>query len=243
MSDISVKHSKANIYEFFFANKKRATYTNLGICLILILIFLLFALRPTILTIGSIKSKISQYEELNIKAEAKIKAGQKLQDEMNLSADDSANGMKNEIDYLNKVFQSDYNMKTVYSNIIQRAKDSNVAIRSIVPVYPSENNTGLGFDTTDGSPSPSWYTLTLSVEGKDLQSVESFVRRLEGYQNFPVLSRVSGMNISNEIESAKVNSGDISNATTKTARVVVCNVQLVIYLDETRYEKPEENIN
>jgi hypothetical protein len=241
MAEVTVKHSKANIYEFFFSNKKRATYSNLGISIVLVIVFLVFALRPTILTIGSIKTKIKDYEVLNKKAEAKISASKLLQDQMNLTSDESANGLKDQIEFINKTFQYNYSLKSIYTNVVQRAKASNVAIRSLVPEFPGQQVAISSFDNSSESPSDTSYFLNISVEGRDMASVENFIKTLEGYENFPLISRLNSASIVDEAESAKI-SEDPTSLKLNT-HVVVGSVQLIVYLDKSRYEEPVVPVN
>lgn len=242
MADTNIKHSKANIYDFFFSNKKRATYTNLGISLVLIIVFILFALRPTIVTIGNIKSKIEQYQTVNRNAESKIKAAKNLQSQINTSSDEVSGGLKDEIDYVNKVFQESLSLKSIYTNLIKRAEIHNVVVRNITPNYPNgEISSVTNFDVSEFSPSQASYTLNFTIEAKDFISIENYIKSLEGYQNFPLLSRIHSINITDEFESAKI-SEDTTVDNKKISQLVVANIQMVIYLDETRYE-PEETMN
>lgn len=232
MSDLTVKHSKANIYEYFLANKTRSTYTNIAISILLVVVFIFFALRPTILTVATIREKIKQYQDLNKKAEAKVEAGKKLQDQLNLTSTESPIGLKSEIEFMNKSFLSDYGLRPVFSNLVERAKQSKVVIRSIVPLYSGNQTSNNSFDTSGLAPSDKSYSVNFTVESKDLPSIENFIRSIEGFNNFPIFSRVKQVSISDEIQGAKLADTKASNAIPK---VISATIDLTIYLDKSKF--------
>lgn len=239
MADSKIHHSKINIYDFFFANKARKTYTNLGISLILIIILLIFALRPTILTIGKIRDKITQYEQVNEKVEKKIENAQNLAQQMSRTSSDYPGGLEEELTFLDKVFFNDPNIKTVYNNLHRRADDSSVVIRNFTPkyVYNNPNVNATEFDQTPASPSTKYYEMSFSVESKNLGNVEKFVETLEGFQQNPIFSRIKSISISNQIEESRVK-GATSSQGSLTTPIVVCNVVMLVYLDESRMPVP-----
>lgn len=65
----------------FMASPRRKTYTFLGITLILVLVFLLGAIRPTLATISSLRGEISERESVSEDLQAKINTLQDLQDD------------------------------------------------------------------------------------------------------------------------------------------------------------------
>jgi hypothetical protein len=241
MSETVVKHSKANLFDYFFANKTRKTYTNIGISLILIIVFLVFALRPTISTVGTIKKKIADYEKYNALAEKKINAAKNLQNQLNLSSAESETGLKEEIAFLDKIYMYNYSLKTIYQNLVVRANQSNVVLRGIIPTYKTTGFTDTAFETLPSAPSLSKFNINVSLEGKDMASVEAFLRTLEGAENLPLISRVSSVSVVDGISAAKLAASQDEKTVTQTVsepKTITFSLDLIVYLDPSRI--PEE---
>lgn len=226
-----INHSKINLYDFFFANKARRTYTNLGFSLLLIIVFLFFALRPTILTIGTIQEKTKEYKELNSLVEQKLSAKRTLKEQLTQTSSDSPNGLKSEIDFMNDVFTDSYAFKDLYNNILDRANKTNVALKTITPQYQATRSSITDFDASKRSPSNRFYEINIVIEAKSMTDVELFIKNIETYSRFPIFSRLKSMTINNEIEAAK-----LLNRTGSANNIINVNIGMVIYLDSTRLE-------
>jgi hypothetical protein len=239
-----IHHTQLNLYDLFFANKKRKTYTNLGISLILIIILLIFALRPTILTIGKIRDKIRQYEDVNTKVEHKIEAAQSLAQQMTQSSEDTPFGLEQEITFMDSVFFQDANIKTFYKNIHDRADKNNVAIKNVSPKYTfsalNNNPNYVEFDQSPASPSTKYYEVSMSLEAKSLGDIEKFIQTVEGYEQNPIFSRVRSLTISNHLEESKVK-GASSETKASDLTVVNCNMVMIVYIDDTRFVQDTKN--
>lgn len=61
-------------FQKYWQSKKQKTYTSLGLSLILILIFGIFALRPTLLTVIELREKLSQGQKANTRLDEKIQS-------------------------------------------------------------------------------------------------------------------------------------------------------------------------
>ncbi len=227
-----IKHSTVNVYDFFFSNKTRRTYTNLAVSLGLIIVFLVFALRPTILTVGTIKEKIKEYEQYNEKVEAKIAASQKLQQQLTQTGSESPDGLKDEIDLMNRVFQSEYGVKVLYENFKKRADDYRLVLKSLAPKYTTNYNaTSPDYDYSQITPSGLNYELNISVEGKSQDDVLSFINSLEGASNFPIVSRVKAISITDNAAGSKL--VPIDATTDPLPQNIMASVSMTIYLDQT----------
>lgn len=237
MAKIKVNHSKISFYEIFFSTQKRKTYTNLGVSLILIIVLLFFALRPTILTIGKIREQIKDYERVNLAVKSKVEASQQLAQQMSFSSADYSGGLKDEIDFLNSVFFADPNVKLFYQNMYQRANKNKVILKSLTPKYPLNSEALVLspdiFDQTIAAPSLKNYEINLLFEAKELKDIEGFVASLEGYSVNPIVSRVKNFTINNQIEDSKVKKN-----TSSATKVISGSVTIIIYLDSSRMKTP-----
>ncbi len=225
-------HSKVSIYDFFYANKTRKAYTMLGISLILIIILVVFALLPTIKTIGRIRENISVYKELNDTAETKIKASQNLQTQQNTTSEESPDGLKNEINFMNKVFFHDYSIESLYLNIKERAEKNGVRIVNIDSTYEVEGSSvnSEDFDSSSYSPSTYSYGFDLSIQAKDTDDLFAFIKSIEGPDEFPVFARIADMSITDHRFKIEEGGGD-----EKPKEYLDATMKFIIYLDETRY--------
>lgn len=61
-------------FQKYWQSKKQKTYTSLGLSLILILIFGIFALRPVLLTVIELREKLSQGQKANARLDEKIQS-------------------------------------------------------------------------------------------------------------------------------------------------------------------------
>lgn len=69
-------------------NPMQKTFTFLGVTLIVVLVFLMGAIRPTVSTISSLRAEIRTRESVNEKMQAKINAIQELQSEYDSRKED-----------------------------------------------------------------------------------------------------------------------------------------------------------
>jgi hypothetical protein len=214
-----VKFTKVNLYEFLFANKTRKTYTTLALTLVLVIVLLTFALRPTLLTVSTIKEKIKEYDSLNTLLEKKVAASQILQSQMNTSSTDIDKGLKDEIDFLGKVFQGSYGLKSIYLNILKRADTNKIIVSSITPNYQSSG--AGGFENLPASPSDSYYSIDIVAAGNSLEDIQNWAKSLETSVQFPIFSRLSSFSILKQTDS--LNQYGIK-------------LSLIIYLDQTKLQ-------
>ena len=224
MSD-NVKHTKVNLYDFFFANKVRKTYTNLAITLILLIILVLFAIRPTLTTIEGIKNKTKDYKEQNNKALNKINAEKALQKQINFGLNDTPGGFREAIEFVKKSFLNSNDYEIIYTNLYNRASKNNITIRNLVP-SPATQTTSNEFDLSSDSPSESSFDLTVAFEGKNIKDVQAFLNTLEGSKNFPIPSRVKAITISDLFQLNKIENTLDQN---KRQEIVEFNVVFTIY--------------
>jgi hypothetical protein len=220
-----VKHTKVNLYDFFFANKVRKTYTNVGITLLLTIVLVLFAIRPTLTTIQGIKNKITDYKAQNNKALNKINAEKALQKQINFGLNDTPGGLREAIEFVRKAFLQNDSYETIYTNIYSRANKHNIVIRSIVPSAAVANSAN-SFDMSSDAPSESSFDLNVSFEGKDIKEVQAFLETLEGSKNFPIFSRIKTITINDMMELNKVEKVLDEN---KRQQVIEFNVVFTIY--------------
>jgi hypothetical protein len=213
-----VSHIKASVYDLFSASKARKTYTNLGVSLILIIVFLVFALVPTIETIDKVKDKISIYEDLNPKLRDKFLAIKNLSSQKD-------NEIGQEIEFVEKVFQKDSNFSTIYLNIDERAKKYQTNIRDITFNYPDENFNMT--DTISDPPSSQMYQVNISFDTISLNNAIAFVSSFEGYKKFPIPSRVQNVQFSDLAANSIVNPSQSGSAQTG----INGSFTLIVYLD------------
>lgn len=230
-----VAHTKSSLYDLFYASKAKKTYTNLGVSLILIIIFLVFALMPTIQTIDTVREKIAIYQVYNLKVAKKVANAKTLEQQRTTSG---SGGLKDEITFLNKSFLFDYNLLPIYDNFYRRAADNNVRIISINPRL----NTGAGFDQANldsiqGAPSTLAYQVTVNAQAKTLQNTLKYIKTVESYKEMPLLIRVRSVSISDQIESQKVT--DELNGTNdqdSSVKGVSVSMTFFVYLDGSRVQ-------
>lgn len=232
MFNDSVAHTKASLYDIFYASKARQTYTYLGVSLILVIVFLAFALVPTITTIGTVQEKIAAYDTLNTALKAKLETAKKLDAQMNTTSTDSPNGLKDEIGFMNKVFMTNYDLKPVYTNIYKRSKDNNSTINSITPKFPTVDSGGKQVDTFVVPASSQGYELILAMSSTTIENAVNFVKSLESYSENPLICRVKGFSITDIDASFKISPGNNSQAA--GAKGITYTVDLIVYIDETR---------
>jgi len=232
--DQSIAHTRASLYDIFYATKAKRTYTNLGVSLLLIILFLVFALIPTITTIGTVQQKIEAYKTLNSSLKAKIDSARRLDAQLNNSSSESSNGLKDEIDFMNKVYMTNYDLKPLYVNLYNRAQASNTRILSISPKYPASEFGTTIVDNYKSAPTTQGYEISLSMVANDIRSANAFVKSLEGYQEMPIILRVNSFAL-NDINSAlKLN--PVTNNSQSSTNGVTFTVSLIIYTDQTRSE-------
>ncbi len=100
----NISATKISLYDLFYASKTQKTYTNLGISLILMILFLIFALVPTVQKLDEIRERIDVYEALNTDVKQKIQAAQMLDNQINNTSLDNPPGVKDEIEFAKKLF-------------------------------------------------------------------------------------------------------------------------------------------
>lgn len=181
-----VSHSKLRFYDVFLESKTKRTYTNLIASLVLIIVFLVFALRPTITTIGEIRDEIDTYKEYNQKLKRKA-------DNANVLNQQFTQTLTQQINFIDEVFFTDPNLKDFYNNIKIRADESDVAIKnfSVIDAPIANNEDFADYDNSVNSPGSSHYTVEFTVQSFRKDDLKDFLSKLEGYQNFPVFSRVT----------------------------------------------------
>lgn len=232
-------HSSVSFYDFFYSNKQKKTYVNLIAGIILIIVFILFALRPTITTIGEIQAKTEEYEGINEQLEKKLTNARQLIDQLTLTL--SQGGQKESIEYLNQLLVEDVQLNLIVTNIYERAKDNNVAISTLDITYPDEGDFGFrSDDDTDLSVAPTskLFSINYTFESADFSDMIDFIGELEGYETFPIFSRMLNISItdnekSQELQEATTeedsdldeNEEEVIPLTTTTA-----NIQMLFYL-------------
>lgn len=235
--DKTIAHTKASLYDIFYATKAKRTYTNLGISLLLIIFFLVFALIPTITTIGTIQEKIIAYKNLNSLLKAKIESAKKLDKQLNTTSSESPDGLKEQIDFMNKVYMKDYDLETIYINLYERAKSANVKILAITPKYLQNDVSAASVDDFELAPTSHGYELVLSMISNDMRSINNFLKSIEGYQEMPIICRVKSLVINDTEAASNLNmEGDRVKENPETyKRGINFTVNLIVYIDQTRY--------
>lgn len=215
-----VSHVKTSVYDLFSASKARKTYTNIGVSLLLIITFLIFALVPTIQTIDKVTDKISIYEELNPKLSGEI-------DAIRVLSNQKDSEYKNEIEFAEKVFQDSSDFTVVYHNIDMRAKKFQVQIIDISFNYPDESLPQQ--DTITNPPTSSVYQISISYQTSKIENAIGFISSLEGFKEFPIPSRIQSSQISDAEANAKINPQSTATSTVPISG----SVSLIVYLDQS----------
>ncbi len=228
----TIPHYQANLYDIFYASKAKKTYTNIGVSLILIIVFLAFALVPTLTTLDDIQDKIIAFKKVNTGLKTKIESIKKLSTQRETNDD---GGLKNEIDFLDKVFVSNLNLNSIYINLSRRAKNSNIKIQSITPNYPQDSSSEIG-DFVLNAPSDISYELQVSILAPDRQSLVDFVKSLEGPRNIPIPIRIKSLLISDLQEEAKSRTKTNNDTNSNQAETGInADITIIVYLDNSRY--------
>lgn len=232
-----VAHSKISVYDIFFANKTRKTYSNIIFGLTLVIILIVFALRPTITTISKIKEKISRYEQINPVLETKLNNFRNLSRQYGNSG---SAGLKDQIEFLNKVFASTNDIQNIVNNIFKRASDTDVIITAFSPDFPVTSGlvSTSEFEASSSSPSSNYYKITISAQSVDIESARKFIGSLEGIREFPVPSRITEISITN-LKNIPQESSDDNKITSieqidTEVNVVEISLTIIIYLDNTK---------
>lgn len=242
-------HTNVSFYDFFYANKQKKTYTNLIVSIILIIVFTVFALRPTINTIGEIEDKIEEYEKINQQLQTKLSSAQTLSNQVNQSVTNG--GSKEAIELVDLVFTDKENLVLVYKNLESRAEEHKVAITSISVKFSDDTEGGVQseFDNTSfQSPSSKLFSLSLSIESKSIDDLMSFIESLEGYQNNPFFTRIDGFTFNDaerQIEIDKLSEEGSDKEQTAGEGLFTSSFELVFYLSEiaTSSETEVETVN
>lgn len=95
-------------------NPMRRTYTFLGVSLVVVLVFLLGAIRPTVITISNLRSEIAERKAVNEKLQTKINTLQTLQTQYIENQD--------KLDLLDSYFPSDADYSILMANLEQICK-------------------------------------------------------------------------------------------------------------------------
>lgn len=221
----SVAHTKTNLYDLFYSTKTRKTYTNLGVSLLLLIVFFAFALIPTLSTLDTIRDSIVDYQNVNAGLELKIANVRSLIIQQNSTSENG--GVQDELELLDKVFLQDKNLTPVYLNLKERAKISNVKILSFSPRYAAGNNSSI--DELTNVPSQSSYEISLGARSNDLVSMSTFLNSLESPANMPLPSRIKSIALTDLSKVSTSVGAAGSNEVGFTA-----DISLIIYLDTNK---------
>jgi hypothetical protein len=233
MAEQKVSHTRASLYDIFYASKAKKTYTNLGVSLMLIIVFLIFALVPAISSIGDVQKKILSYENINNDLNIKYEAAKTLDRQYNTLSSESQDGLKEEIDFLNRVFMYKYDVKPVYANLYKRASESEVSILTIAPKFPNADEVNTATLDITKVPSVRTYEMDIAFRTNDMANVSKFLKSMEGYKEAPIFSRIETVSITDLNNTAKLNNAD--NPQNSTSTGISFSVTLVIYLDTSRF--------
>lgn len=218
----SVAHTKTNLYDLFYATKAKRTYTNLGVSLLLVIVFLIFALVPTLSTLDSIRDSINDYKAINASLKTKIDAVRNLAIQENSTSDNG--GVKDELQFLNKVFLKDYNLTPIYVNMYERAKVANVKITSLTPRYPIGST--VISDSVLLPPSTNSYEVSVTAESNQLSELLNFTKSLESAENMPLPTRIKNLSL-RDLSQQTNSQGDIIGNTTGFSTDFV----IIVYID------------
>ncbi len=233
----SISATKISLYDLFYASKTQKTYTNLGIALLLIILFLVFVLVPTIQKLDEIKERISVYEALNADVRQKIQTAQVLDRQINNTSLDNPPGLKEEIEFARKSFLSTKSLDVLLLNLYERSKRNSIEIINFVPKTPDELDQQ---ENIPFSPSYTYFEVNLAAQAKNYDDIINFVNSLEGYENMPIASRIKSLDItdintlsqlSSDQEDTQQNPNSQSEPSSQTnppARFTL-NITLVIY--------------
>ncbi len=180
--------NKLSLKNIFYYNKQRKTYIELAVSLIIIVVFLIFALIPTIGTIDKVQESIKRYEEIKSTQQQILDQGRALNELSN-----ETNGtLVQEIQYLNKIIPNQTDIRLIYVNIYNRAKRTNTVIKNI---KINESNTRQSLSETNNLLSPVYITLELQIDNNTVNELNEFIKLIEGPNAFPFPSIITRINI------------------------------------------------
>lgn len=227
MDNDTVAHTKTSLYDLFYSTKEKRTYTNLGVSLVLIIVFLTFALVPTLTTLDTIQDSIKEYTQLNKGLKQKVEAIRSLTSQRN-------NDAKDEVDFLQKTFTSNLEINSLYINIYRRAKDTNVKIITLNPKYPT-SGTNVSGDTVANLPSEYAYEVQINATADKVSDISSFINTLESAENMPIPMRVKTISVVDLAQSSKSQSR-VNTTVPQNATGYTIDLTLLIYLDSAIYQ-------
>ena len=217
MNDNPVSHKRITLYDIFYASKAKKTYTNLGIALLILIVFLVFALVPIIQTLDTVREKIEVYTSINATAIAKINAAKVLRIQIENTSSENDRGLKDEIEFVNKTILTQDNLDIIYNNVYQRAKQNNIQINSITPKFSDNRN--ILEDIIINPPSDSFFEVGFSATAPNMNSAVNFFKSLEGYDNMPIVSRVKNITFSDTVASARLAETQNNNVITNSIQI------------------------
>ncbi|MBN1618113.1 type 4a pilus biogenesis protein PilO [Candidatus Dojkabacteria bacterium] len=161
----------------FLENPQRRTYSFLGFTLVLVLIFLIGAIRPTVATISSLYSEIKEREQVDAALQAKLNSIQSLQTDYLESQD--------ELSFLDVFFpeNGDYSLFLASVEKVGNTygfKSKNIAIESGSDTF---SNTSLYSDMETVS-------VSISATGP-FSNITEYVAHLENLPTIPDITSVS----------------------------------------------------
>lgn len=167
---------KDTVKRYLNTPQKKA-YTFLGFTLILVLVLLFGAIRPTVVTITKLRSEIKQRENINMQLQDKLNVLQNLQKDYNR--------LKDDIDKLNYYFPEDSDYSLLMANIEQIVKSYGFELERI-QIESSEEFE----DTPDNYDEMNLVEGRLAVVGKQ-EDLADMLEHLEGLPVFMEIGRIS----------------------------------------------------
>lgn len=194
--------NKLSLKNIFYYNRQKKTYIELAISLIIIVIFLVFALIPTIGTIDKVQESIKRYEEIRDKQKQILDQGRALS-----SLANETNGtLIEEIKYLHKIIPNQTDIRLLYVNIYNRAKKTNTVIKNIKINQSSTSSANANIFL-----SPNFLELELQVETDSINDLNEFIKQIEGPQVFPFPSIITKVNIQDPNINSEQTTGNTNN--------------------------------
>lgn len=206
MNNKEISHKKLTPKEIFYASIRKKTYVEIGISLIIFIFLLVFALLPTIDSLDNVNEKLTLFRDINVKVNNNIQVFRNLKRQLFVNLQDESKVMENFI-------LDEKDLHLVYYNLFKRAKNSNVILESLK--IDSMSSDKVVMDEFYKKP---FYVISLNVSSGDINKIVNFIKLLEGYENMPIVSRISAVNINKKYQN-NVGQDDTENSTNNEARI------------------------
>ncbi|MBN2101103.1 hypothetical protein JW710_04425 [Candidatus Dojkabacteria bacterium] len=157
---------------------RRKTYTMLGATLVIILVFLLGAIRPTISTISKLRGEIKTRRSVNSALQTKINNLQTLQDIYYEKQDD--------LEFIDDYYPANSDYSLLMANLERIANSYDFEVILIHVTSAGESNVGESVDYTGMER----MEMRMVVEG-DRNDLSALVRHIENLPVVPELARIA----------------------------------------------------